>query len=502
MSGKLANRVLKNAAALATGQGIHLLTQLTLPAAFIHAYGAQGYGEWLVLSAAIGFLTTLDFGLQTFLLNELTVLYHRNEMETLHRLQSTGLRMLLAIIAAASLMILIVFFLPLKSLLNLNISEFDAALTLFLLMFQIIINLALSYINGAFRIFNKAHLGAMWGNIQKASIVISTLALVFLKAPFWAIALVQLVVLVLTALGPVVNLKKNAPDIFPSLKYWDSSLAGNAFFSSMFFGLFTLNNFFIYQAPILILNYFLGPEAVVTFTIGRTLFSFTRQGLTLIQSSIAPEITRLSGIGDQQRLHRLYRYSESAVLSGALVLNAGVYLLSPLLLWLWLKRPELFNQENYLLLMTISAMMSVKEYKLYFQYASNQHIKTSVMMFLTYLFMVLANVLTIEQFGVNGLLAAWLFTELLQIGFIHRYNNQLFAKTNELSLKPVFKLVFILSIIILTANYLPLSSINTLSLIGITTQLSIILMLLGLAYFLFDVGKLIAELKLSGNRTL
>lgn len=147
-------------------------------------------------------------------------------------------------------------------------------------------------------------------------------------------------------------------------------------------------------------------------------------------------------------------------------------------------------------------MMSVKEYKLYFQYASNRHIKTSVMMFLTYLFMVLANVFTIEQFGVNGLLAAWLFTELLQIGFIHRYNNQLFAKTNELSLKPVFKLVFILSIIILTANYLPLSSINTLSLIGITTQLSIILMLLGLAYFLFDVGKLITELKLSGNRTL
>ncbi len=347
--------------ALATGQGIHLLTQLALPPAFIFAYGADGYGEWLVLSAAIGFLTTLDFGLQTFLLNELSALYHRNELEKLHRLQSTGVRMLLAIVATSGFLMLVVFFLPLKELLNLELSQFEAALTLYLLVLQILIYIVSGYINGAFRIFNQAHRGAMWGNVQRAVVVITTLVLVFLKVPIWVIALGQLAVVVLTVLPPVFDLRKSAPEVFPTIQYWDSSLAGTTFVSSMFFGLFTLNNFLMFQAPLLMLNHFLGPKAVVSFTIGRTIFSFVRQGLTLIQNSITPEITRLSGIDDKERLLRLYRFPESLALSGALVLIVGFFFLSPLLFWLWLNRPKLYNQKFYLFLRAFSAMPSFKK---------------------------------------------------------------------------------------------------------------------------------------------
>lgn len=499
MSDKLVSRVIKNGMALAAGQGIHLLTQLALPPAFIFAYGADGYGEWLVLSAAIGFLSTLDFGLQTFLLNELTALYHRNELEKLHRLQSTGVRILLAIAVTSCFLMLAVFFLPLKKLLNLDISQFEAALTLYLLVLQILINLVSGYISGAFRIFNKAHRGAMWGNVQRAVVVIATLVLVVLKVPVWAIALGQLAVLVPTAVAPVVDLKKGAPDIFPTIKYWDSSLARTTFVSSMFFGLFTLNNFLMFQAPVLMLNHFLGPKAVVTFTIGRTLFSFVRQGLTLIQSSIAPEITRLNGIGDKERLLRLYQFSESVVLSGTLVLNVSAYLLSPLLLWLWLKRPELYNSEIYLLLMAVSSMMSVKEYKMYFQYATNHHVKTSVMTFLTYLLMVAASFFMIGRFEVKGLLIVWLLAEFLQVGFLHGYNNKLFAKMGRIPISPVLKLVFILSIIMLSAYFLPLLPVKVLSFSGMATVLGIILILTGFSYFLFDFGKLIRKLNLSGT---
>lgn len=498
MSDKLVSRVIKNGMALAAGQGIHLLTQLALPPAFIFAYGAHGYGEWLVLSAAIGFLTTLDFGLQTFLLNELTALYHRNELDKLHRLQSTGLRILLAIAVTFGFLMPVVFFLPLKALLNLDMSQYEAALTLYLLVLQILINLVSGYINGAFRIFSKAHRGAMWGNVQRAVVVVATLVLVFLNVPIWAIALGQLTVLVPTALVPVFDLRKSAPEIFPTIKYWDPSLAGTTFASSMFFGLFTLNNFLMFQAPVLILNHFLGPKAVVSFTIGRTLFSLVRQALTLIQNSIAPEITRLNGIGDKERLLRLYQFSESTVLSGALVLNVSAYLLSPLLLWLWLKHPELYNPETYLLLMAVSTMMSVKEYKLYFQYATNHHIETSIMTFLTYLLMVAASFVTIGLFEVKGLLVAWLLTELLQIGFLHAYNKKLFAGMDRIPIAPVLKLVFVLAVIMLNVHFLPLFSMNFFTFIGMATVLSVILILIGISYFLFDVGKMLRKFNLSG----
>ncbi len=477
--------------ALATGQGILLITQLALPPAFIFAYGVHGYGEWLVLSAAIGFLTTLDFGLQTFLLNELTPLYHRNELEKLHRLQSTGLRMLLAIVTTAAILMLIVFFLPLKELLRLNISQFDATLALYLLILQLLFNLVLSYFNGAFRIVNRAHRGAMWGNAQRMVVLIATLVLVFLKVPIWAIALGQLVVLVPIALAPLFDLKKNVPEVFPTLKHWDSSLARKTLFPSMFFGLFTLNNFLVFQAPVLMLNHFLGSIAVVTFTIGRTLFSFVRQTVTLIQQAIIPEITRLNGIGDKVRMFRLYQISESIVLSGTLVLNVGVYLLSPVLLWLWLKRPELFDSEIYLLLMAIFALMSAKEHKLYFQFATNHHIKTSIMMFFTYLLMVVASLYAIAWFEVKGLLVVWLLTEFLQVGLLRGYNNKLFDRIGNVPLGPVLRLVIALSIIALIIPFLTLFPGNVYTHTGVEIAFACILVLSGVSYFLFDLGKLI-----------
>src|SRR5260370_38742101 len=87
-------RILKTLAALGAGHGIQTLTQLLLLPAFIAAYGFNAFGEWLVLAAAVGYLTTLDFGLQTYVVNELTMLYHRRAWEECHPVHSRGVRLL------------------------------------------------------------------------------------------------------------------------------------------------------------------------------------------------------------------------------------------------------------------------------------------------------------------------------------------------------------------------------------------------------------------------
>src|SRR5215475_12604873 len=96
-------RILKTLIALGAGHGVQTLTQLLLPPAFIAAYGIQGYGEWLALSASVGYLSTLDFGLQTYVLNRLTALYHRSELEEFNRVQSVGLWLTLGFVALGSL---------------------------------------------------------------------------------------------------------------------------------------------------------------------------------------------------------------------------------------------------------------------------------------------------------------------------------------------------------------------------------------------------------------
>src|SRR5215831_583312 len=97
-------RILKTLGALAAGHGIQTVTQLLIPPAFIAVYGVKGYGEWLALSAAVGYLGTLDFGLQTYVLNELTALYHRKEMRQFHRVQSVGLWLMLLFVGAGTIL--------------------------------------------------------------------------------------------------------------------------------------------------------------------------------------------------------------------------------------------------------------------------------------------------------------------------------------------------------------------------------------------------------------
>src|SRR5215475_10373608 len=113
-------RVLKTVLALAAGHGIQTFSQLLIPPAFIAAYGVQGYGEWLVLAAAVGYLSTLDFGLQTYVLNELTALYHRNEMEQFHKVQSVGLWLMLMFIGAGLGLAACAFVVPLTSILRVS----------------------------------------------------------------------------------------------------------------------------------------------------------------------------------------------------------------------------------------------------------------------------------------------------------------------------------------------------------------------------------------------
>jgi hypothetical protein len=59
-------RISKLFAAQNASQVISLLTQLLLPPIFLHNYGVTLYGEWLALSAAIGYLATVNYGIQTY----------------------------------------------------------------------------------------------------------------------------------------------------------------------------------------------------------------------------------------------------------------------------------------------------------------------------------------------------------------------------------------------------------------------------------------------------
>jgi len=113
-------RLIKTGLAIGVGQGLNIAQQLLLPPAFLHFYGVELYSSWLIMTAGIAHLNTLDFGLQTYIVNRLGMLHHTGRQEEFRRVQSIGLRLVLGVVLAATLLLLPLLCLPVEAWLKLT----------------------------------------------------------------------------------------------------------------------------------------------------------------------------------------------------------------------------------------------------------------------------------------------------------------------------------------------------------------------------------------------
>src|ERR1700685_3717245 len=116
----MVKRILKMLGALGANTGLMLVTQLLLPPAFLHYYGVTLYGEWIVLSGTLGYLSTLNFGITTYASNELTMLRKRGDSEQYRKLQGSTLALLVFMMCIGVAVVTSVFFLPVGKLLHLT----------------------------------------------------------------------------------------------------------------------------------------------------------------------------------------------------------------------------------------------------------------------------------------------------------------------------------------------------------------------------------------------
>jgi O-antigen/teichoic acid export membrane protein len=385
------------------------------------------------------------------------------------------------------------FVVPLNAILRISGPQNALAWTVFWLALQVLANLPLGQIIGVYRTFGQAHRGVMWTNLYRILLLAVTIGLAALHAPFWLIAAGQVLGVLAILFAVILFLRWSKPEICPRLNYWDSKLAKEILKPSAFFGLFMVNNFLVYQAPILMLQRFVGAQAVVVFSVGRTLFSFVRQGASLVQQGITPELGRLNGKGEREKLVRVYLLFEGVVLATVLIVNTGILLAGPILVRFWLKRPELFDLTVFVPLMLVTVILSVKEYKVNFQCATNQHIRTGLATFVSYVAMVLISLPVILWFGVLGFLSVWFAVELIQLALVHSHNARFLGGNQKITLRPAMKLaaalvgivlLILLSRSLLESRYYVLQG---------ATAFFVMAALATASYFLFDLREILRE---------
>ncbi len=455
--------IAKNLTASFSSHLVAVLQQIALTPLFVREYGVSGFGEWLALSASVSYLGTLDFGIQTFVNQDLTLRYHRGEMEQFHVVQSTALRLLVGICVVTAALALTALAMPIEHWLRMDGSAAGAPAisggvvrgTVYILALTALANIVFGFFSGQFMVLNRNYIGQYWANAKNACVILFAVPFLLHHSSFMVIAMAQLTAVVVCLLGVLFTLWRVGRNIFPTLRLWDRTMVGPILHQSGYFALIMSSNFLVYQVPVLILQRGAGPVDVAIFAVTRTVFSMTRNVMNAFTQAIGPEVTTLYARQDWPRLSRLYDYSERLVFALIPIANIGTLFLCPFLLQIWLRKPQMFIPKVYVLCAAVSIVMSAKEHKFQFQFSTNTHRELARFMFGTYLALVASWFFLVPRFGINGVLWAWFTVEVLQVIYIMHLNGKFFAHHEILDVKYPIRLT-ILSLICLAGSLISL----------------------------------------------
>ena len=481
-------RIVKSGGSLMSGQGVNVISQLLLPPIFLRHYGVATYGEWLTLTAAVGYLGTLNFGLQTFANNQVAICYNRGELEDANTLQATAMLVLLFIVLGAALFTLLVFLLPINRWLGLETSRVVVCATLYLLGLQILLKMLFGFLVGTFLVVGTSYRGANWNNAASLATTLATAAMAFEHASFAWIAAQQTLMLVLFSGIVVIDLRRRAPQIFPKLRYARPDRIGEILRPSGYFGMIFSSNFLVYQVPVILMQRILGPSSVVTFSITRTIYSMSRQALASMTQALGQEITELYGKLAWTKLFRLYELSERVIFALIPVITIGTLLATPVLITVWLHKPSLYDPSVCIIMALISGAIGIKEHKYQFQTSTNQHSELARIMLFSYLAMVVLAIPGIRFFGAIGFLIPWFVTEVLQIVFILRLNQRLFVTHSKLEFAPVYKLFALMGAATLLGSLFAIHAAGKTLIQTATTAFIVVVVLTTISYPLFELN--------------
>ena len=482
-------RITRLFAAQNATQVVLLLSQLLLPPIFLHSYGVSLYGEWLALSAALSYLSTVNYGVQTYTNMQMTIHYSRGEVEECVHLQSGGLFILLAVFVSLAVLLCGVFFVPLDAWLRLQMPLREAQGIFYLLSLQIIVGMVFGFFSGNYMVIGRAHRGTNFNNLNMLVSTFVSALLALLRLPLIWIAAAGFAVTVGMTCYLFFDFSRLAPILRPTLRHWRKTSLRNILKPSGHYALLYSSNVLGYQLPVIVIQRVLGPVAVVIFSVTRTIFSMSRRLPSMITNSIGPEVTITYGERNWDKLRRLYELSERLVLLLIPPTAFGAMLFTPLLLAIWLRKASLYDPWVCLLFGITIAIQSMKEHKYQFQFSTNQVRELSFMTPIAYGAMLLVSIPAMIWFGLPGMVMTWALAELGQLLYLLSLNRRLFGREVRLS----YRLVAVLMAVLVGGTLACLWPVFHLAAMSLLPQAVIAgastLLILAISYWIFGVDE-------------
>ena len=309
---------------------------------------------------------------------------------------------------------------PVNVILGLTMSRSTASLIVLLLAAEILLSILWGQINGMIRSFGYPHRAEFWAQLYSLILVTLTCGLVFGRASLWMIPSIRLLAFFLMTALSLLDLYRFTPHVFPKLSSWDNATAKEIIRPSLWFGSFTLNQFLVFQAPVLVLNALAGKPALVAFSVCRSFYGVVRQLAQIARSSVSPELTRLAGLNDTGRLRKLFGLYEGISLTVGLVGPTLAFLAAPKLVPLWTRTNVAINVPLFAAMMVTSVLNVGKDTRLALLQATNTHVGVARFCLITYTIFAIGCIPCAYLWGSTGIVMLWMVVETLQLVFVHR----------------------------------------------------------------------------------
>lgn len=309
-SGSMRGRILRSFGADALGQVLNVGVRLLLVPLFLSTWGAETYGEWLILTALAAWFGLGDLGGQLYFINRLTAEWSAGKIDAFQRVLSTGL--LLFLVSSTLLfgcVLIAVNWIPVASWLGLKTVDQDLAEAILLLMaLRFLASLPIGLFLGIYRAIGIQATSVMYGNlILMIQFVASALALLA-GGGMLLLAILEVVPFLLVFVVVIWDLRRRLPkevSLF-ELASADRLVLRSAISPSLHFLGIQLSSAIIIQGSVLVVAKQLGPVEVAIFSSMRIVANVMSRFMGVLSHAAWPEITRLAILGQDEKLAKLF----------------------------------------------------------------------------------------------------------------------------------------------------------------------------------------------------
>ena len=349
-------RILPAANAIVIGHIMVRLGSLILVPLFLRYWSPISYGEYLALFAAVGYLASVDIGMQWAAVNRLTQAYARNDLDEYRRVQHSSLLFYLVLAASVTLLVAsLVWLLPIPRWIGLRVTTpTTATLVIILLAGYVMWSMPMRLISATYQTMGNLARSQWLANAQQLLIVLLSALALILGGGMLAIASLQMLTVGLVSLFVLFDVHRRFPALFPRITEAKLSTLKELASPSLLFALLVAGNLIAYQGSILLVSAALGGLAVAVLSVTKAMIDIVRQGLYSINLALCPDFARMEALGEFEKLRTVHRITVAAVAAVTLAVAASAWYEGALIITVWTRgriEPDVTLLRLFLILM-------------------------------------------------------------------------------------------------------------------------------------------------------